>query len=420
MSDPHLIFTTHSDRWDWEKYLEQVDLLDFDDSEKQRLRESYRYLRELLGDGFLRRAEHERNPIFFWYFTDASIAAKRSLMKFVAALQSLEQCANFRVIRKDIRRRLKTDDDRERLMEKMSTVRVAHRFLTAGFTVEFETKVKVADHRGRLADKVPDLQLIDSDNGQEIIVEVSHMESSDQQRLIERTFHRVWGLLIDQEMHGDPEAFKDILNPRYILPRAWIHRGIDNVELDDILRRTKALIEHVRASGEFGELIIPDTIEICIAPYDRHELAHEWASNRGLNQADMVTGADIDSDEITRARAKLKDKLKQLPDNKPSVVVIEASKNLLFFVYDLRWVALCLAEELTKYPKLLWAIFYHTFGTGRDDSHSVEIGPHTFINQSMTDHATQQSLIVRNTACNNPVPVSTIQKLNMAFGNTPE
>jgi len=419
MSNPHLIFTTHSDHWDWEKYLEQTTLLDLNDAEKQRLRNSYLYLRRFLGDGFLRRAKHEGNPIF-WYFTDASTSAKRSLIKFVAALEALEDCANFSVIRKDLSRRLKTDNDRERLMEKMSTVRVAHRFLTAGFTIEFETKVKVADHRGRLADKVPDLQLIDSDNGQEIIVEVSHMESSDQQRLIERTFHRVWRLLIDQEMHGDPEALKDILNPRYILPRAWIHRGIDDVELDDILRRTKALIEQVRASGEFGQLIIPGTIEICIAPYDRHELADEWASKRGLNLSDMVTGANIDSDEITRARMKLKEKLKQLPEDKPSVVVIEASKNLLFLVYDLRWVALCLAEELTKNPKLLWAIFYHSFGAGQDRSYSVEIGPHTFVNQSMNDHATQQSLIVRNTACKNPVPLSTLRKLHIAFGNTDE
>src|ERR1041384_5194713 len=130
MSNPHLIFTMHSDRWDWEKYLEQTNLLDLNDAEKQRLRDSYLYLRRFLGDGFLRRAEHEGNPIF-WYFTDASTSAKRSLMKLVAALEALEQCANFRVIRNDIRRRLKTDNDRERLMEKMSTVRVAHRFLTA-------------------------------------------------------------------------------------------------------------------------------------------------------------------------------------------------------------------------------------------------------------------------------------------------
>src|SRR5690242_16638344 len=120
--------------------------------------------------------------------------------------------------------------------------------------------MKVANHRGRLADKVPDIKLIDSDNGQQIVVEVSHMEASDQQGLIERTFHKVWQLLIDQEMLGDPEALKDVLKTRYILPRAWIHRGIDGVELDDILRRTKVLIDHVRASGEFGELIIPDTI----------------------------------------------------------------------------------------------------------------------------------------------------------------
>jgi hypothetical protein len=419
MSNPHLIFATHSDRWIWDKYLEQVNVLDLEDAEKQALQYAYLYIRQFLGDGFLRRAEHEGNPIFFWYFTDASPGAKRSLMKLASALEALEHCANFGVIRKDIRRRLKTDDDRERLMEKMSTVRVAYKFLTAGFTVEFDPNVNVTDRRGRLAHKVPDLQLIDNDNGQQVIVEISHMEASNQQRIIESTFATVWRVLIDREMHGDPEALKDILKPRFILPHAWIHRGIDEIELEDIMRRTKELARHVRTSGEFGELIIPETIEICIAPYDRHELAREWARKRGLNEADMVTGAYIESDEIGRARAQLKHKLKQLPDDKPSVIVIEASKNLLFFVYDLSEVALSLAQELTKHPKLLSAIFYHTFGAGPGESYSVEIGPHTFVNQSINDLATQQSLIVRNTACTNTVPLSTLRKLNMAFGHTP-
>lgn len=91
------------------------------------------------------------------------------------------------------------------------------------------------------------------------------MKASDHQNLIERTHDVIWNVLVDEGMHSDPEALKDILNPRYILPYALIQRGMDDDELRGVVSVIRELTARVRSSGEFAELIVPDTIEIGIA-----------------------------------------------------------------------------------------------------------------------------------------------------------
>src|SRR6185369_1143332 len=140
----------------------------------------------------------------------AAPPARLALIRFVDALTVLEGTKNFRSALRDIKRRLKAPEDLERITEKLSMVHVAHRFLTGGFDIEFDPVISIVGAAGRTAPKKPDLRVIDHENGQEIIVEVSRMKASDNQQLISRTFHVTWSTLIDEGMHGDPESFKDI------------------------------------------------------------------------------------------------------------------------------------------------------------------------------------------------------------------
>jgi hypothetical protein len=301
MNNPHQVFTAHKDRWSGNKYIEQLDLIELSDLDRQRAKEAIVYLRGLLGEGFLRRAETERNPIFLRFFVNAAPPARLALIRFVDALTALDGTKNFRSALKDIKHRLKTPEDLERLTEKLSMVHVAHKFLRGGFEIEFDPLISVVGESGRTAPKKPDLRIVDRENGEEIIVEISRMKASDHQKLISRTFQVIWRLLIDQGMHRDPESFKDITKSRHILPYAVIHRGIEDAELKGIVEQIRKLIADARTGVQFSELIIPDTIEVGIASYDSHQLAKEWAISRGLEENDFVMGASIQSDEVARA-----------------------------------------------------------------------------------------------------------------------
>jgi hypothetical protein len=317
---------------------------------------------------------------------------------------------------KAVLRRIKRPKNLDELVEGKTVIEVAQKFLRAGFSVEFEPRVSVTDHRGVAVPKRPDMRIVDGETGEDVVVEVSRMLPSDDQNLTSRTYEVIWSVLVRDAMLNDPEALKNVLAPRHIMPRARILRGIEEDELKGVVEQIRNLVARVRASGEFGELLIADTIAVGIASYDDHDRVREWAASRGMRENDQIEGADILTDEVSRARVKLRDKLKQLPEDRPGIVVlIPSATNLILFVYDIRWLALALAEEVQRHPKLLCAVMFHTFDEGGREVFTVDLGKHTFTKLVRSDKTTEQSLIVRNPACKQPLTSITLEKLNAAF-----
>jgi hypothetical protein len=414
--EPHEIFVTEEDRWDWDNYIRRWNLSELNEVERRRTEDALRYLRVTLKEGYLRRADRQRNPMLFWYFTDWSDGARRSMIRFAEALKALEGTPGYKAILKRVRR----PKDLDELLEGKSVVEVAYKFFRAGFSVEeFEPRVRVTNRQGVEGPKNPDMRVVDRETGEEIIVEVSRMQPSDSQNLTSHTYHVIHEVLVFESMQCDPEAWKNLTCPRHILPYAKIHRGIEKKELDGIVEQIRKLVEQVRASGEFGELIIPDTIEVGIASYDDHAPAREWAASRGMD--DLVEGANILKDEIWRARVKLRDKLRQLPDEKPGIVVLTpANENVIFFVCDMRQLAAALAEESAGSPKLLRTVIFQSFDDGKDESWSVDLGPHTYTRLIKSDGSAEQSLTIHNTACKHPLAPGTLEKVDFTFSQRNE
>lgn len=413
--NPHELFQTVEDHWNWDLYVQQCDRIKLTEDQRQRSKDSFRYLQEKLGSGFLRRAFNEGHPLFTWYFCNSAPPARLSLIRFAESLRAFETAPKFNLIIKRIKRRLKRIEDYRDITEAMAVIKVANRFLQAGFDVELEPAILVKARVGAGRTKNPDLKIVDRETGQPIIVEVSRMMASDNQRLNSTTYEKVFNLLVHWGMHSDPEVYKDILKPRHILPFAIIHRGIEQQELDEILDRLKALIEHVRTTGEFGELIVPDTIEVGIASYDNHEVAKKWARDRGMTESDIVQGADISSDEVARTIVKIREKIKQLPADLPGMIVLEARENLLLFVYEIRSLALTLGNEVVNHQHLLRTVIFHSFVDGSSESISENVGPHTFSQLIRPDGSTEESLTIRNAQCGFSIPDETLRKLDQIF-----
>jgi hypothetical protein len=300
------------------------------------------------------------------------------------------------------------------LAEAHSLIEVAHKFSCSGFHVEFEPSVQVKNVHGVVRTKKPDLKLTERITGQGLYVEVSRLRKSAGQNLTSATYHTIWNV-VHNAMWLDPEALKNITKPRHVLPFAILHRGIEEDELRDIVSQLQTLIEKSRDSMQFAELVIPDTIEVACASYDHHERGREWAAAKGMREADLVQGPDILTDEIARTKVKIREKLKQLPDDIPGVIVLPASENLIFFVYDIQGLVASLAEEVEKSSKLLTLIMFHSFDEGGRESFSVEIGSHTFCREVRSDGSTQQSLLVQNANFNLPVAGDIMDKVKSAF-----
>jgi hypothetical protein len=64
--NPHEIFAAEEDRWSWDKYIEQCDLIELTDDQRQHVKASFQYIRRVLGEGFLHRSYKHDNPNFFF------------------------------------------------------------------------------------------------------------------------------------------------------------------------------------------------------------------------------------------------------------------------------------------------------------------------------------------------------------------
>src|SRR5205085_8850622 len=88
---PLAIFETRDDHVSWDKYDQQNDLIEgLTDDERQRARNGMRYLRQLLGEDFLRRAVEKGNPIFAWFVAQATPHHRRSLIRLSEELKTFE------------------------------------------------------------------------------------------------------------------------------------------------------------------------------------------------------------------------------------------------------------------------------------------------------------------------------------------
>lgn len=146
-------FRTEEDRWSWDRYIEQCDLIELSDTQRQEVKSSFEYLRRTLGEGFLRRADQQRNPLFFWYFRNAAPMARLSMVRFADALRACERAGNYNRILRRIKKPKNVEHD---LAEAISLVEVAEKFASSGFDVEFEPAVQVVDRRGTVKTKRPD------------------------------------------------------------------------------------------------------------------------------------------------------------------------------------------------------------------------------------------------------------------------
>ena len=213
---------------------------------------------------------------------------------------------------------------------------------------------------------------------------------------------------------SDPEALGNILAPKHILPYAKIYRAMSEQEIEQAVDQINELVSRVRSTRQFHELAIGDFIEIAVAPSHDHETAEKWAATRDMQ--DLVEGPLIETDEIHRAKVKLREKAEQIPEDKPGLIIVPTNENLLFWRFDIRYVIAELAKELRKYPKLLGMVLSIEFtGGGQEGSAAAALEQHVIVSKTGKDLTTEQSVLLRNDACSLPLCDATLERIRNAF-----
>lgn len=405
--NPFEVFKSEDDYVSWDRYYEQLDLIELSEPDRGRARRSISYLRKLLGEDFLRIARQQGNPILSWFLINMAPRARLSLISFAEALDALEKADKFSGLVDRIK-------DAGRVGEALTVLDAAYKFRSAGFCVCFDPGVMVADKHGAMKPKTPDLKLTNGETGEEIFVEVSRLRTGAKQNQLSRTHDVIWHV-VHTAVYKDPGVWENLLNPKYVLPYVRIKRGLNEDELRAAASKVNEIILDVISTKKYREESFRDMLEIAVSPAHDHSRARGWAAARKMR--DWVESPPIPLNEINRAKGKIFDELHQLPDDKPGIVLIPAaSGNLLFFVYDIRAIVLELEKEVSRHPKLLCTVVSHSFtDTGNADEFAAAFGQHVICSRRGEDMSTEQAVIIHNGSCAMPVTASTAAKIRQAF-----
>jgi hypothetical protein len=391
---PSEILEAAKEYGNWDRYILLCEAVEgITDEEKERAREALHNLRHVLGETFLRKAILKGHPIRRIILNNA-LWTRHWLIRLADEFDALSIAEGF----SKILRRFKKSDQ---AVEAESVLRVAFLFRRAGFTVSFEPEVSVTQQSGQRRQKYPDLKLVDDETKEEIIVEVSKLALSDS--------HRRAIALTD----FTPFFMLDVLGPQNLTIYAEMSESFDESHVDETVRMLTQLADEAAKAGEFRALV-NEYIVAGIVPRGDEERLKEWASERGISPA--FAGPLVSSDEIARTRMKIRDKLAQLPEDRPGIIAIPATSSMMFHYYEPQLIAEVLKEEVSRYPRL-WAVilFHNHFGGQPSDPAVVMLGADAIINKSMAHIFQEKTVILLNESCRLPVSQSSREKIFGAF-----
>jgi hypothetical protein len=378
---------------DWDKLILSCDdVRGMTDEEKERARQAIGYLRQILREGFLRRAIAKGHPIR-GLVLNTTRSTRLWFIYMAEALKELSEADGFRRVFK----KFKEPDES---VEAESVLNVAFRLKRAGFNITFEPQVTVTQQSGQRKQKHPDLRIVDNETGEEVIVEVSILERSATHREAFDISHFFIPLFNEVE-------------PAKFTVDVELKEGFDDDHVGEAVRLLREVADEVERTGEFKTLV-NERMTAGIAPTGNEEQLRQWGKEHGISQG--VAGPSIWSDEISRARMKIRDKLAQLPEDRPGVIVIPTTGSMMFNFYDPLLIVGVLQEEVSRYPRLWGVVLLHDYVGGAQAGPVVtKLGASTLIDKARTDVFREQTAILLNEACSLPVSHVTGERLLGAF-----
>lgn len=378
---------------DWDKLILSCDdTRGLTDEEKERTVQAILYLRQVLGEGFLRRAIAKGHPIH-WPILNTTRSTRLWFIKVAEAFKELSGVDGFRGVFKKFK-------DPDKAVEAESVLSVASSLKRAGFQVSFDPQIIVKQQNGQLKQKRPDLRLVDDETGEEVIVEVSILERSAAHR--EAFDISYFGIRLFNEL--EPSKFTVYVE---------LKEDFNHSHVAEAVRLLREVADDVERTGRFKTLV-NERMAAGLAPATNEEQLRQWGEEHGISPG--VTGPPIWSDEISRARMKIRDKLAQLPEDRPGIIVIPATGSMMFHFYDPLLIVGVLQEEVTRYPRLWGVVLLHDYvGETEREPVVTKLGASTLIDKARTDVFREQTALLLNEACALPVSRITGERLLGAF-----
>lgn len=366
----------------WDSLAEQCDIIDgLSTVEREKAKRAFRGLGSLLGADFLDIAIRERHPIIH-NLINLAPWTRRQLTWLADAFENLREAGGFSGVLQRFRRPMQYS-------EAMSLFRTAATLQSVGFSVEFEPKISGFA-------KVPDLALVHQRTNERLYVEVSALQESDIAKAAERTSYGI----VSQVIFAAP----------FLTFAGRIYRSLSERHLADVVEQVRDSV--IRGKARFHELIIPDILEMGLAPESDRELLDAWANEHGL-EIGTFSGPPLSVDEVQRVRSRIKGEQRQLPATTANIVVIEG----FLAMRDgrpIEYIVSEIAETLYDAGHVCAAVISGGY-FGNGVSEAMMHGQHCHVRRRRFDALIEEHLVLVNRFCDFPVSPAVLSDLYRAY-----
>ncbi|MBI5806278.1 hypothetical protein HZA73_09550 [candidate division TA06 bacterium] len=339
--------------------------------------DAFRTVKDVLGEHFLDMVFSEDHPIFFNLIN--MVAYTRRWIIWVAnALKGSLIYDQRKVL-------IKYFKSPDRYHEALSLLKYSDKLHKAGFKIKINPPV---------GNKIADIQIVNEENDELIIIEVS----------------------IQYESVREKEAFKTMIaisrsviqfTPGITFSGA-VYRIMAEKHLSEIINQVQVFAIKAKTENIFSQLSIPHTLDIAIAPNDNNPKLIQWAKERGMQPGDFA-GPDAEVNHIHRLEAKVYTEQKQLSTDSPGIIIIE-DNNFIFRTSDITEIIAKVENIVYKYNNISLLIISGGF-RGRSTDETTKVGDHYYVRVVDNDMSVDQYIIMVNKYCDHPVSQDTFDKI---------
>ena len=273
---------------EWRYQLDPSNIEGLTQKEILKVQEGLDRLRDEIGEDGITDLKEGNHRLFWWYFASPASWARLFLADLGEILYEFEGSTNLKIVR----RRLLGEEFESALAE----LKVASQFKRSGYHVEFQPKVKR---------RKADLKV--SKSGSEYYVEVTILGPSEEEKLSMSRFNRFMGPLRfrrDVEIGG--RILKILSKPR----------------IEEIHRRIEAAANEAKNTQKCIPVYEENVIDLLVCPKGRTDNLQRWLTGKGYTG--QFSGPPIKTDDILRLRRKINGESKQLPKDRPGIIVVFA------------------------------------------------------------------------------------------------
>jgi len=346
------------------------------EKERREAKESFGILKDVLGGHFLDMVFSKDHPIFF-NLINMVAWTRRWIIWFAKALGE----SPYYDKKKSIIKRIK---DPAKYYEGLSVLRYADKLSRTGFEIFIDEKN---------GEKVPDIKVINKENGETFIIEVSIQKRSVHE---EKAFEIMRAVTF--------AVFCSAPGMSYC---GGIYKNLADKHLADVICKVKDIAVSSKSNNLFKCLHIPYILDFAIAPREDDPKLINWAK-RYRTQPGQFSGPDDEVNHFRRLEAKVFKEQEQLPIDKPGIIIIE--NNDLFRTRDYRGTISRIEDIAYKYDKLAVLIISGSY-IGSGSNVIIQKEGHKYIGIKKNDLLFEQYYFIRNKYCDPKLSKESLDKI---------